>query len=132
MAKEKELTMESLLKKLEEMEQKLEKAEKKTEDLKEVQESVLTSGQKQAMLEKNLQMAMVEAKKDTVKVMLPVIGANDEEDAFVGVNGVRWQIRRGEEVEVPRCVAEVFRNAEMQKAEARNRRKALQNKAEKE
>lgn len=130
MAKKEELTMESLLAKLEEMEAKLEKAEQKTEVLK---ESGLTSGQKQAILERNLQKAMAEAKKDLVKITLPVLpGADDDDEAFVGVNGVRWQIRRGEEVEVPRCVAEAFQNADKQKTEARNRRKALQKKAEKE
>ena len=36
------------------------------------------------------------------------------EDVFVGVNGRTFQIKRGVEVEVPECVAEVLRNSEMQ------------------
>jgi Zn finger protein HypA/HybF involved in hydrogenase expression len=127
--KKQELSMESLLAKLEEMEQKLEKAEKKSDEIKEVQEATLTSGQKQALLERNLQMAMEQARQDTVMITLPLLpGADDDDTAVCGVNGVLYQAKRGEEVEVPRCVAEVFRNADKQKLEARERRKGLQKK----
>lgn len=130
--KNKELTMEALLEKLESMEKKLQNAEKKTEELKEHQEANMTTGRKQAILERNLQKAMAEAKKDTVKITLPLLpGASDDDTAFVAVNGVKWQIRRGEEVEVPRCVAAVLRNSDKQEMEARKRIKALQKKAEK-
>ena len=37
---------------------------------------------------------------------------------YVAVNGRSFQIRRGEEVEVPECVAEVLRLSELQKREA--------------
>ena len=37
----------------------------------------------------------------------------DQEDVFVGVNERTWLIRRGVEVEVPECVAEVLENREM-------------------
>ena len=37
----------------------------------------------------------------------------DQEDVFVGVNERTWLIRRGIEVEVPECVAEVLENREM-------------------
>jgi hypothetical protein len=127
--KKQELSMESLLAKLEEMEQKLAKAEKKSDEIKEVQEATLTSGQKQALLERNLQMAMELARQDTVMITLPLLpGADDDDTAVCGVNGVLYQVKRGEEVEVPRCVAEVFRNADKQKLEARERRKGLQKK----
>lgn len=39
-------------------------------------------------------------------------------DLFVGVNGKTWLIKRGEEVEVPRYVAEVIKNAEEQEERA--------------
>jgi hypothetical protein len=35
-----------------------------------------------------------------------------KDDVFVGVNGRTWQIKRGVEVEVPECVAEVLRHQE--------------------
>ena len=35
-----------------------------------------------------------------------------QDDVFVCVNGRTWLIKRGVEVEVPECVAEVIRNAE--------------------
>jgi hypothetical protein len=40
------------------------------------------------------------------------------DDVFVGVNGKTYQIKRGVDVEVPECVAEVLRNSEMQDREA--------------
>ena len=95
-------------------------------------ESELSSGQKQALLERNLQKAMLEAKQDTVKLTLPMLpGADDDDTAVCGVNGVLWQIKRGEEVEVPRCVAEVFANADKQKMAAIQYKKGLQKKKKK-
>ena len=44
-----------------------------------------------------------------VKILIPMT-REDESDVTVGVNGRIWQIQRGEEVEVPECVAEVLRN----------------------
>lgn len=56
-------------------------------------------------------------KEKTVKVTLPIITENDMVQ-YVAVNGRSFQIRRGEEVEVPECVAEVLRLSELQKREA--------------
>ena len=47
-----------------------------------------------------------------VKILLPKTKA-DEDDERVWVNHRSWQIKRGVEVEVPECVAEVLRNKEM-------------------
>lgn len=44
-----------------------------------------------------------------VKIVIPMT-RDDEGDVIVGVNGYIWQIQRGEEVEVPECVAEVLKN----------------------
>lgn len=57
------------------------------------------------------------AKKNTngeklVRIRLPK-ERRDQEDVFVGVNERTWLIRRGVEVEVPECVAEVLENREM-------------------
>lgn len=57
------------------------------------------------------------AKKNTngeklVRICLPK-ERRDQEDVFVGVNERTWLIRRGVEVEVPECVAEVLENREM-------------------
>ena len=46
-----------------------------------------------------------------VRVRIPRAGA-DAGDVFVSVNERTWLIRRGEEVEVPECVAEVIRSSE--------------------
>ena len=50
-------------------------------------------------------------KKNTVKVRLPKTRA-DQEDVFVSVNMRTWIVKRGVEVEVPECVAEVLRHQE--------------------
>ena len=47
----------------------------------------------------------------TVKIKLPR-ERGDQEDVFVGVNERTWLIKRGVEVEVPECVAEVLINRE--------------------
>lgn len=47
----------------------------------------------------------------TVKIKLPR-ERRDQEDVFVGVNERTWLIKRGVEVEVPCCVAEVLINRE--------------------
>lgn len=51
-------------------------------------------------------------KEKMVKIRLPKTRA-DEDDERVWVNFRSWQIKRGETVEVPECVAEVLRNREM-------------------
>ena len=49
--------------------------------------------------------------------ILPLLENGDTEQ-YVAVNGRSFLIRRGEEVEVPECVAEVLRLSEKQKREA--------------
>ena len=51
-------------------------------------------------------------KEKMVKIRLPKTKA-DEDDERVWVNHRSWQIKRGVEVEVPECVAEVLRNKEI-------------------
>ena len=46
-----------------------------------------------------------------VKIRIPRTKAN-QEDVFVSVNMRTWLIKRGVEVEVPECVAEVLRHSE--------------------
>ena len=50
-------------------------------------------------------------KEKTVKIRLHR-DRKDQEDVFVSVNERTWLIRRGVEVEVPACVAEVIRKSE--------------------
>ena len=90
----------------------------------------MTAGQKQAMLEKSFHEAMEEAKKDTVKIRLPFLPNHEDEEVFVSVNGYRYQIQRGVDVEVPKFVAEALHNSERQKMEAHKRMQILQEKAE--
>lgn len=47
----------------------------------------------------------------TVKIKLPVT-RKEKDDVFVAVNGKTFQIKRGEEVEIPECVAEVLQHQE--------------------
>lgn len=47
-----------------------------------------------------------------IKIRLPK-EKRDQEDVFVGVNERTWLIKRGVEVEVPVCVAEVLENREL-------------------
>lgn len=50
-------------------------------------------------------------KEKMVKIRLHRL-KKDEEDVFVSVNMQTWLIKRGVEVEVPECVAEVLRHKE--------------------
>ena len=50
-------------------------------------------------------------KEKMVKIRIPRTKA-DQEDVFVSVNLRTWQIKRGVEVEVPECVAEVLLHQE--------------------
>lgn len=74
---------------------------------------------------------MAEAKKTTetaekmVKIRLPR-NRKEEDDMFVSVNERTWIIKRGVEVEVPECVAEVIRNSELMQEEAYEFDKASQ------
>lgn len=63
----------------------------------------------------------VETKEKLVKIRLPKV-RNDEADVYVSVNERSWLIKRGVEVEVPECCAEVLRNQElaMEKADEYN------------
>ena len=60
------------------------------------------------------------AKKKTeklVKIRIPRT-KGDDSDVYVSVNARTWLIKRGVEVEVPECVAEVLRNSEAMQEEA--------------
>lgn len=100
---------------------------KETEQLKEDEE--LTAGQKQVQMEKRMQEAMEAAKAEKETIRLPITG-NGDDDVFVSVNGYKYLIRRGEEVEVPCFVAEVLRNSENQKAATFRMMEEMQKKAE--
>ena len=52
----------------------------------------------------------VKAEK-TVKIKLP-LSRTEKDDVPVGVNNRTWLIKRGVEVEVPECVAEVLKHQE--------------------
>lgn len=54
-----------------------------------------------------------------VKIRLPLL-RNDKSDVFVSVNDRTWLIKRGVEVEVPECVAEVIEHAQNAELEADN------------
>lgn len=54
---------------------------------------------------------MAEKAEKTVKIRIQREKDNDS-DVFVSVNERTWLIKRGVEVEVPECVAEVLRHKE--------------------
>lgn len=54
---------------------------------------------------------MAEVKEKLVKIRIPRTKA-DQEDVDVFVNERSWRIKRGVDVEVPECVAEVLRHQE--------------------
>ena len=56
-------------------------------------------------------------KEETVKIKLPR-GRKEDGDVFVSVNERTWLIKRGVEVEVPVCVAEVLEHQEQMQEEA--------------
>lgn len=57
------------------------------------------------------------AKEKLVKVRIPKTKEN-QDDVFVAVNNRTWLIQRGQEVEVPECVAEVLLHQEEMLEEA--------------
>ena len=57
-----------------------------------------------------------EAKEELVRIKLPK-DKNNKDDVFVSVNERTFLIKRGEWVEVPKCVALVIANAEEMEAE---------------
>lgn len=63
------------------------------------------------------------AKEKLVKIRIPRERDN-ESDVFVSVNERTWLIKRGVEVEVPECVAEVLRHQEEAEQEAYDFRNA--------
>ena len=104
------------------MKEKLQEAENKVKEAAETAkeakgESKLTEAQKRAKLERDMHAAMQKAKKDTVMVKIPKT-ETEREDVFVCVNGCSYLIQRGQEVEVPKFVAEVLKNSEEQREAA--------------
>lgn len=68
-----------------------------------------------------------ETKPKTVVIQLPVIeGMGDS--VYVCVNMKSYQIKRGEPVEVPLCVAEVLRNSDRQMMVAMQRQEEMASK----
>ncbi len=64
--------------------------------------------------------------QEMVEIELFFDGNNYKDDVLVGVNGKTWQIQRGVPVTVPRYVAEVIRNSEMQDRASAMKQKALE------
>lgn len=92
----------------------------------------MATTRKAATAEKNsdkaeVKSATAEKKPETVVIQLPVIeGMGDS--VYVGVNMKDYQIKRGEPVEVPLCVAEVLRNSDKQMMLAMKKQEELTSK----
>ena len=65
-------------------------------------------------------------KEKMVKIKMPLT-RNEKDDVFVSVNMRTWLIKRGVEVEVPECVAEVLRHQEQSLEEAYEYTEKMQN-----
>ena len=63
-----------------------------------------------------------------VTIKLPIT-RNEKEDKWVAVNGKSMLIKRGVEVEVPRCIAEVLEHQENMLIVAMEKQEALAGKA---
>lgn len=61
----------------------------------------------------------------TVRIRLPKYPGKTA-DLFVGVNERTWLIKRGEEVDVPECVADIIRISEEADMNALEAREAMQ------
>lgn len=59
----------------------------------------------------NKETKTIETKAKMVKIKLPLT-RNEKDDVYVAVNGKSYQIKRGENVEVPDYVAEVLQHKE--------------------
>jgi hypothetical protein len=59
----------------------------------------------------------VSQEEKTVKIRIPRT-TKEEDDVFVSVNQRTWLIKRGVEVEVPVCVADVLKHQENMLSEA--------------
>lgn len=73
---------------------------------------------------------MAESKKndpwtDLVPIRLFYDGVNYKDDMYVAINGRRFQIQRGVEVMVPRCVKEVIDNSDKMQREREQRLRKL-------
>lgn len=64
-----------------------------------------------------------------VKIKIPIT-RTENDDVFVAVNGKSMQIKRGVEVEVPKCIAEVLERSEKMLIEAMEYEAAMQGKAD--
>ena len=62
--------------------------------------------------------------EETRVIMLPLT-REKQDDVFVGVNGRTWQLKRGVQIEVPLCVAEVLDNSQKMDALALQRQRAV-------
>lgn len=137
------VTLEMVLAELAQMKQenadikeKLEKTQKDSKDAKKAaaeaaKEKELTEGQKQALMERRMKEAMEEEKKKKVKIMLPIKDNGEMDDVFVSVNGEKYLIQRGVEVEVPEFVEAALKDSNNQKMAAILKQRELQDRARK-
>ena len=58
--------------------------------------------------------AEVAPEEKMIKIKIPLERGRENDDVYVSVNERTWQIKRGVEVEVPECVAEVLAHEEQQ------------------
>ena len=69
-----------------------------------------------------------ETKEKLVKIKISLERGKSNSDVFVSVNDRTWQIKRGVEVEVPECVAEVLLHEEEQMLKAMEYQEAMASK----
>lgn len=57
---------------------------------------------------------MAKEKEKTVKIRLPLLKNEENQEVFVAVNGRRFKIKRGVPIEVPDYIEEALRHSEEQ------------------
>lgn len=114
--------VEELKKQLAAAEKRAKAAEKKAEEA----EKISSNGDK-ATPGKTIAQILAEEEKETI--MLFKDDGKYKDDVYVCLNGMSYQIKRGEPVEVPKSVAELIKNSERQDREAAARLESLAQKA---
>lgn len=73
----------------------------------------------------NEEVIEVNPEEKTEKIYIPFTGApNEPETEFFGAMGKSYYVKKGEWVDVPACVADIFHNNEREKKRLRERERA--------
>ena len=72
------------------------------------------------------------AKEKTVRIRLPLLKNEENQEVFVAVNGKRFKIKRGVPIDVPEYIEEALRHSEEQDYLVEELKRAAEAESEKE